>query len=109
VAGASIELDSRDFERAVADRIRNLKKNSEREEERLAELGAAKMREAVPRLTGETAATIRAEKNAAGGTEIVTGGASVFLVFGTSKMAPRDFARPAIAELRGVFRPPSWH
>lgn len=108
MTGSRLDFDSAAFDRALRDRIETLKRNAEREELRLAEATADRMRSMVPRDTGQTADSIDVRK-ADKGVEIVTGGASIFLEFGTSKMRPRPFARPALAEARSRFVPPSWH
>lgn len=105
---SGVDLDSSAFERALADRLRRLRDNSKQEERRLAETTADRMRDLVPRDTSETAASIQVV-DGPNGSEITMGGASLFLIFGTSKMAPQDFARPAIAEASSRFRVPSFH
>lgn len=102
------ELDASAFEAALLQRVVRLRENAKLEERRLAEETADRMRETVPTATGETASTIRVVQTIEG-TDIHMGGASLFLEFGTRKMSPKPFARPAIAEAPGRFRPPSFH
>lgn len=102
------DFDTAAFNRALAQRFANMKRNAEREELRLAQITADEMRATVPRDTGRTSETIRA-RHTGQGAEIVMGGASLYLEFGTSHMSPRSFARPALAAAPGRFKPPSWH
>lgn len=101
-------LDFRAFHQAVTGKLRNLDENSDRAVEELAQEIADKMRTDAPRLTGETANSIRVRTVGHAEREIVMGGASLFLVFGTSKMPPEDFARPALAEGPRRFEPPTF-
>lgn len=105
---ARADFDTMAFERALAEKFAAIKRNAEREELRLAQVTADTMRATVHRDTGKTAASIQAQHTGQGA-EITMGGASLYLEFGTSKMSPKPFARPAIAEAPGRFRPPSWH
>lgn len=102
------EWDTSAFLRSLGQKIARLKRNSDNEELRLAQVTADDMRGSVARDTGYTASTIHAQR-AGRGAEVVIGGASLFLEFGTVDMSPRPFARPALAKARGRFVPPSWH
>jgi hypothetical protein len=104
----STQVEHAAFDAALRDRVRSLLHTADRAAGDLADDTAERMRSDVPRLTGETADSIHVVNTGEGEREIHLGGASLFLIFGTSKMAPRDFARPAIAEAPRRFRPPSW-
>lgn len=103
-----MEFDGRAFDTALRQKLRNLERNTDRAVGQLADDTVAVMRDRVPKDTGATADSIEVRRRRGGERELVMGGASIFLIFGTSKMAARDFARPTLAQAPRRFEPPNY-
>lgn len=103
----SASFDTAAVERSLAEHAARLMRNAAVEELRLAEVVAEKARAiAEPhRKTGAEESSIKVVPGADG----VEVHAKSFREFGTSKMKPEPFMRPAIAEARQQFHPPDFH
>lgn len=103
----SFAFDTTALERSLAEHAARLKVNAAVEELRLAEAVAHRAREiAAPhRKTGAEEASIVVTR----GDDGVEVHAKSFREFGTSKMKPDPFMRPALAEAPQHFRPPDFH
>ena len=101
-----VGFDTAALERALVERAARLTVNAKAEELRLAEEIAARARQiAEPhRRTGAEEESIEVTP----GPDGLEVHAKSFREFGTSKMKPEPFMRPAIAEAKGTFKPPSF-
>ncbi len=103
----SFTFDTASLERALVEKATRLIANSKIEELRLAEAVASRAREiAEPhRKTGAEEESIQVRV----GEDGVEVHARSFREFGTSKMKPEPFMRPAIAEAPGKLHRPDFH
>ena len=92
-----MSLDTRAFDAALRQRTRNLSRDTERTEERMASDIASRARDTVTRRTGQTAAGIDSK----GGEHSAV---NPYLEFGTQYMEAQPFFRPARHEIERSFR-----
>lgn len=95
------QLESSDFLKGLARALDRFDRGARRGLTDLADIIADQMRQSVEVDTGTTKRSIKVEpgRDVEGAyVDITSGGASVFLEFGTSKMRARPFFRPAVAK-----------
>jgi HK97 gp10 family phage protein len=103
----SFELDSREFERGLRDALADIRRELERGLRSLGEDAVSVARHRAPVLTGELRSSIAADTSSGPGEIAVEAGTDdptgIYQEFGTSRMPPHPFMRPAFAEALNQF------